>query len=104
MNDYINAIEIEGLCKKYDGFILDNISFQVPKGSIMGFIGQNGAGKTTTIRLLLNIIKKDSGTIRMLGMDHLAQEFEIKKQLAVVFDELPFQDMFSAAQISRVLC
>ncbi len=104
MNDYTNAIEIEGLCKKYDGFTLDSISFNVPKGSIMGFIGQNGAGKTTTIRLLLNIIKKDSGSIRMLGMDHLTQEFEIKKQLAVVFDELPFQDMFSARQIARVLC
>ena len=59
MNDYENAIEINGLIKKYDGFTLDNISFNVPKGSIMGFIGQNGAGKTTTIRALLNITKTD---------------------------------------------
>ena len=48
MTDYENAIEISGLTKKYDGFTLDNVSFSVPKGSIMGFIGQNGAGKTTS--------------------------------------------------------
>ena len=58
MAEYQNAIEISGLTKKYDGFTLDNISFNVPKGTIMGFIGQNGAGKTTTIKLLLNLIKK----------------------------------------------
>lgn len=57
MEKYENAIEIQGLTKKYDGFTLDNISFNVPKGSIMGFIGQNGAGKTTTIRALLGIIR-----------------------------------------------
>ena len=69
MKDYDNAIEISNITKKYDGFTLDNISFNVPKGSIMGFIGQNGAGKTTTIRALLNITKIDNGTIHMLGMD-----------------------------------
>ena len=57
MEKYENAIEIQWLTKKYDGFTLDNISFNVPKGSIMGFIGQNGAGKTTTIRALLGIIR-----------------------------------------------
>ena len=54
--DFENAIDIKNLTKRYDGFTLDNISFSVPKGSIMGFIGQNGAGKTTTINSLLNII------------------------------------------------
>ena len=66
MTEYENAIEIKGITKKYDGFTLDNVSFTVPKGSIMGFIGQNGAGKTTTIRALLNIIGIDSGEIRLL--------------------------------------
>lgn len=103
MNEYTNAIEIEGLTKKYDGFTLDNVSFTVPKGSIMGFIGQNGAGKTTTIRAMMNIIRRDAGAIRMLGMDNLEQEIEIKKRTAVVFDELPFQDMFNAVQIEKVL-
>ncbi len=102
MTDYENAIEINGLTKRYDGFTLDNISFNVPKGSIMGFIGQNGAGKTTTIRALLNIIKPDGGTIKMLGMDHIEHEYEIKEQIAAVFDELPFHESFNANQLSTM--
>lgn len=96
MNNYENAIEIKNLTKKYDGFTLDNISFSVPKGSIMGFIGQNGAGKTTTIRALLNITKIDGGTINMLGMNLYENEYAIKEQIAAVFDELPFYDGFTA--------
>lgn len=102
MNDYINAIEISGLTKKYDGFTLDNISFNVPKGSIMGFIGQNGAGKTTTIRALLNITKCDSGSIKMLGLDHIRNEYEIKEHIAAVFDEIPFHESFNAIQVGRM--
>lgn len=104
MTDYLNAIEIQDLTKRYDGFTLDGMSFTVPKGSIMGFIGQNGAGKTTTIRALLNIIPRDAGTIRMLGLDNLKDELAIKERISVVFDELPFQDMFHAGQIARILC
>lgn len=103
MCDYENAIEIDGLTKKYDGFTLDNISFNVPKGCIMGFIGQNGAGKTTTINSLLNIIKKDSGTIRILGLDNEKNEIAIKEQIAAVFDELPFHDQLNANHISIIL-
>lgn len=102
MSDYENAIEIRGLTKKYDGFTLDRVSFDVPKGSIMGFIGQNGAGKTTTIRCLLNITKADAGEIRMLGMDYIEDEFPIKERLAVVFDELPFHDIFNARDMARI--
>lgn len=102
MTDYKNAIEICGVTKKYDGFTLDNISFNVPKGSIMGFIGQNGAGKTTTIRSLLNIIAIDSGTINMLGLDHIKDEFAIKERIAVVFDELPFHDSFTGVALSKM--
>ncbi|MBQ8787417.1 MAG: ATP-binding cassette domain-containing protein, partial [Oscillospiraceae bacterium] len=89
MDNYENAIEIKGLTKKYDGFTLDNVSFSVPRGSIMGFIGQNGAGKTTTIKALLNIIKINDGTITMLGLDHIENEYEIKEHIAAVFDEIP---------------
>ncbi len=95
-----NAIEIRDLTKKYDGFTLDHVSFDVPKGSIMGFIGQNGAGKTTTIRALLNIIKKDEGSIKMLGLDHIEQEYEVKEQIAAVFDEIPFDKDFNAKQLN----
>lgn len=102
MPDYENAIEIKDLTKKYDGFTLDSISFAVPKGCIMGFIGQNGAGKTTTIRALLNIIKTDGGTINMLGLDHIKDEYAIKEQIAAVFDELPFHESFTANQVNTM--
>ena len=102
MNDYENAIEIKDLTKKYDGFTLDKVSFNVPKGSIMGFIGQNGAGKTTTINAILNIVKKDEGEIKLLGLDSQKDEYEAKKQIAAVFDELPFDDRLNAITIDKV--
>ena len=103
MSNYENAIEIKGLTKKYDGFTLDDISFDVPKGSVMGFIGQNGAGKTTTIKAIFNIISRDAGTIKVLGLDNIENEYEIKEDVAAVFDELPFHEDFNAKQISIVL-
>lgn len=102
MIEYENAIELSGVTKRYKGFTLDSVSFNVPKGSIMGFIGQNGAGKTTTIRSLLNITSIDEGEISLLGLDHIKNEFEIKNRLAVVFDELPFHDVFNAADMARI--
>ncbi|MBR6107522.1 MAG: ABC transporter ATP-binding protein, partial [Oscillospiraceae bacterium] len=102
MTEYENAIEIKGVTKKYDGFTLDNISFDVPKGCIMGFIGQNGAGKTTTIRSLLHITDINSGEIRLLGLDHIKDETAIKKRIAVVFDELPFHDVFNAKDMAKI--
>ena len=103
MNDYTNAIVIRDLTKKYDGFTLDNVSFNVPKGSIMGFIGQNGAGKTTTINTILNIVEPDSGTVNVFGLDHIKDEYEIKKNIAAVFDELPFDDRLNANNIDFIL-
>ncbi len=104
MKDFENAIEIKNLTKKYDGFKLDNISFNVPKGSIMGFIGQNGAGKTTTIKALLGIIRQDSGNINIFGMENNPEnESEIKKHISAVFDEIPFDDAFNAKQIAVIM-
>ncbi|MBE5933847.1 MAG: ABC transporter ATP-binding protein, partial [Lachnospiraceae bacterium] len=106
MNDfenYENAIEIRDLTVKYDGFTLDHINFDVAKGSIMGFIGQNGAGKTTTIKSMLNIIKRDEGSIKMLGLDNIKDEYAIKEQLSAVFDELPFDDQLNAKDLNFIL-
>ncbi|HOC33136.1 MAG TPA: ABC transporter ATP-binding protein [Ruminococcus flavefaciens] len=103
MNDYTNAIEVRDLTKRYDGFTLDNLSFNVPGGSIMGFIGQNGAGKTTTINTILNIVKPDSGTVKVFGLDHIRDEKEIKKHIAAVFDELPFDDRLTASDINVIM-
>lgn len=101
--DFENAIEIKNLTKRYDGFTLDNVSFNVPKGSIMGFIGQNGAGKTTTINSLLNILKWDSGEIRLLGKEMPEHEYEVKEQIAAIFDVLPFNDDLSAKQLTKIM-
>ena len=75
----------------------------MPKGSIMGFIGQNGAGKTTTINCLLNLIKRDEGEIKLLGMDMPKKEYEIKSLLSAVFDELPFNEELNARILDKVL-
>ncbi len=103
MSDYENAIEIKNLTKHYDGFTLDNISFNVPKGSIMGFIGQNGAGKSTTINTILNIIKADSGEILVFGQDTRTADVRIKQDIAAVFDELPFHEQLNAKALDKIL-
>ena len=81
-----NCIEIKNLCKKYEEFTLNNISFSVKSGCVMGFIGENGAGKTTTLKSILNLIKKDSGSIKIFGLDNVENEEEIKKFNEVMGD------------------
>ena len=97
------AINVTGLCKSYQDFALDNVSFAVPKGSIMGFIGENGAGKSTTIKAMLNHIHRDAGTVEILGMDLDGHEKEIKERIGVVFDECCFHDNLTPADISKIL-
>ena len=91
-----NCIEIKNLCKKYEEFTLNNISFSVKTGCVMGFIGENGAGKTTTLKSILNLIKKDSGSIKIFGLDNVENEEEIKKDIAVVFDDINFPPSFGS--------
>lgn len=102
MTEYENAIEINNLSKKYEEYVLNKVTFAVPKGSVMGYIGQNGAGKTTTIRSMMNLIPIDEGEIKILGMDYRKSEMDIKKRIAVVFDELPVQDVFDAKDLSLI--
>lgn len=82
-----NALEISGLCKNYDNFSLNHISLTLPQGYIMGFIGPNGSGKTTVIKLILNMIRKDKGSINVLGKDHIRGEVDIKENIGVVFED-----------------
>ena len=98
-----NVLQVEKLCKDYGGFALKDVSFSLPKGSIMGFIGENGAGKTTTIKLMLNMIRKDSGTVSVLGMDNIRQERQIKQQIGVVLDESHFHENLRPEDISSVM-
>lgn len=85
MSDY--AIEIKNLVKKFDGFTLGPIDLSIPKGAIVGYIGQNGAGKSTSIKLLLGLLKKDLGEIKILGYDN-PNSIELKDKIGVVFDDL----------------
>lgn len=103
MCDYENAIEINGLTKRYDGFTLDNVRLAVPRGSIMGFVGQNGAGKTTTIHALLGINRPNSGSIKLFGQTLGKNEAAIKSRIAVVFDELPFHECLNALQLDKIM-
>lgn len=79
-----NLLEIENLCKNYPSFKLDNVSFNLQKGKITGFIGRNGAGKTTTIKSILNLINKDNGKISIFGKDFLENQSEIKQRIGFV--------------------
>jgi ABC-2 type transport system ATP-binding protein len=81
------ALEIDGICKSYEGFALEDVGFSLPRGFIMGLIGPNGAGKTTLIKLILNLVHREAGSIRVLGLDNLADEAEIKSRMGFVPDE-----------------
>ena len=84
-----NILEVRNLTKKYKDAGIENINFNVPKGSIVGLIGRNGAGKTTTIKIILDISKKDSGEVVILGDSKLT--IETKNNIGVVFDGDTFQ-------------
>ena len=99
--DYV--IEIDNVTKDFKGAKLDNISIKVPKGSVCGFIGQNGAGKTTTIKLILDIINRDSGDIKVFGKDVLKEGHIIKDDIGVVYDEMGFHDFMTGMQINKML-
>ena len=96
-----NNILVQNLCKQSEGFSLENVSFKVPKGRIVGFIGENGAGKSTTINLILNELNKDSGQIQVFGIDHTIPT--VKENIGVVFDECNFHDVFTATDIEKIL-
>lgn len=97
-----NVLEIKNLTKKYkDNVGIENISFNVPKGSIVGLIGRNGAGKTTIIKTILDIIKKDSGEIKIVGQDKL--EDHIKNNIGVVFDGDTFTESLNLIKLNNIL-
>lgn len=96
-------LEVHNLQKTFPGFILDHVSFSLEPGFIMGFIGPNGAGKTTTIKLILNLINKDGGEIKVFGLDHIQKEREIKNKIGFVFSENHYYDELTLGEIKRVV-
>ena len=98
-----NALEVKGLTKHYKGFTLDNVSFSLPAGCIMGFIGENGAGKSTTIRLMLGLARADAGTVRLLGEDPDEGGAALRERLGVVMDDSGIPEALSLRDMRRIL-
>ena len=96
-----NYLEVTNLSKSFDSFQLHNISFTLPKGYIMGLIGPNGSGKTTTIKLILNMLKRTGGTVKVMGLDNIAEEQKVKSELGVVFDTNYFSDDWKVSQVEK---
>jgi ABC-2 type transport system ATP-binding protein len=98
--DYV--LELHDVTKKYDGFTLNKVNLVLPTGSIMGFVGENGAGKSTTIKLILDLIKKDSGSIQLFQDDYQKLSLDHKEDIGVVMDDSCFPEVLTATQIGKL--
>lgn len=99
-----NAIEIRGLTKHFQDFTLDNITFNLPNGCILGVIGENGAGKSTLIRLIMNALQKDAGFVRVLGEDNESPDFaKVKEDIGIVLDELSFPMVLTVKDVNKMM-
>ena len=98
-----DILEINNLTKKFDSFSLRNISFNIPKGLIMGFVGPNGAGKTTTIKSILGMLPQDSGTVKLFGMDNKENNLQINEQIGVVMDTPFFVDDWTISDVEKAI-
>jgi ABC-2 type transport system ATP-binding protein len=98
-----NILEVTNLRKEYPDFILKDISFSLPRGFIMGFIGPNGAGKSTTIKLIMNLVRKDSGEIKVFGLDNTSHDREIKQNIGFVYDENHYYEELTPEEIRSII-
>lgn len=96
-----NILEVRNLIKQYADFTLDHVSFSIPKGTIMGLIGENGAGKSTTINAILDLIHKDDGTVTFWGQE-LSSAKQLKEDIGVVFDGINFYETLTAAKVGKI--
>ena len=99
----MNALEIKHLCKSFPGFCLDDLNLTLPSGCILGLIGENGAGKSTTIKLILDVLHKDSGSITILGRDNLDNIRLTKEDVGVVLDEVGIPECLNTHQVGKVM-
>ena len=98
-----NILEVKNVCKKYDGFELKNVNLSLPKGMIMGLIGDNGAGQSTTIKSILNILSTNSGEIKIFGLDNKKNEKELKENIGVVLDDSFLSDYLNPKDINKIM-
>lgn len=97
-----NILSVQNISKSYPGFLLSDIAFDLQPGYIMGLIGRNGSGKTTIMKLIMNMIKRDSGTITVNGLDNIKQQIKVKKSIGYVCDESIFIDDWKISDVKRV--
>lgn len=97
------CLELKNVCKSFRDFTLNNISFTLPQGYIMGLVGPNGAGKTTTIQLILNMLEKDTGEILVFGRDNVVCEKEIKQDIGTVFDNIFYVDSWTVKDTEKAV-
>src|SRR5699024_9013911 len=97
------TLEVTDLNKKYKDFSLQDVSFQLEQGYIMGFIGANGAGKTTTIKSILNMLHLESGEIRIMGKNMIDHELELKQDIGFAFGDINFYTRSKIKTLTNVL-
>lgn len=98
-----NILEIKNLNKEYKNFSLRSVSLNLPKGFIMGLIGENGAGKSTLIKIIMNLVKRDSGSINIFGMDNLKFERKVKERIGFVYDQCYYYDHISLEENGKMV-
>ncbi|MDQ0149989.1 ABC transporter ATP-binding protein [Eubacterium multiforme] len=103
MKEYKNALEVINIRKRYKDFLLEDISFNLPKGFIMGLVGPNGAGKTTTIKAIMNLIKLDKGQIKIFGENLIDNEVKIKDKIGFVYDDCYAYEDFSINENKKLI-
>lgn len=96
-----HVIEVSNLRKQYNNFLLDNISFSVPCGFVGGFIGENGAGKTTTLKLILGMVMKDGGDIKLF--DKPAEDVSLKEDVGVLFEQPYYQEDWTPIDVKKAM-
>ena len=99
-----NAIEVRGLTKRYKDFALEGLDLALPYGCVLGLVGENGAGKSTTIRLIMDALERDGGTVTVLGRDNRSREFlDLKEDIGVVLDETFVPEVINAKQLGKIM-
>ena len=98
-----SILVVDNLTKHFKDFSVKNVSFQLPRGYIMGFIGPNGAGKSTTIKLIMNLLRRDRGQISVFGLDNLKYDLEIKNRTAFVFDENHYYEELTLRKMGQIV-